>query len=83
MHREEAPGSAFWGSINTEDPHVDLVIAGQKSSHCQPPPIPVLTLVLFLPSLTGMDRRRNPDILFLCHLPGGHDLTGKLQQVQV
>lgn len=30
-----------------------------------------------------MDRCWDPDILLLCHLPGGHDLTGELQQVQV
>lgn len=83
MPEEEAPGSAFWGSlelINTVDPHVDIVMVGQKSSHCQDP---VLTsgnhpnIPTHIPS-SGMDRRWNPDILFLCHLPGGHDLTGKL-----
>lgn len=91
MHKEEAPGSAFWGSlqlIDTGDPNVDLVMVGQKSSHSQTHTHPhptlqcALTLMLF-PSLAGVDRRWNPDILFLCHLPGGHDLTGKLQQVQV
>lgn len=31
----------------------------------------------------GMDRCWDPNILLLRHLPGGHDLAGELQQIQV
>ena len=31
----------------------------------------------------GVDRRWDPDILLLRHLPGGHDLAGELQQVPI
>lgn len=34
-------------------------------------------------TLPGMDRCWDPNILLLRHLPGGHDLAGELQRVQV
>lgn len=35
------------------------------------------------PHLAGVDWCWNPDLLFLCHLFGRHDIFGKLQQVQI